>query len=141
MAKELLVRKVLDLPDEVPECVVNIRQFDDPAVLAENVRDYVITPRVAQELKGFTRRLHRSVEWHEGGRGHFVHGSFGSGKSHSGRRARRSASRRLLAAGVSHCRGLEGPRGVHQDPGVRGQPRHYLGDLGRSAREGVGVSK
>ena len=82
MAKELLVREVLDLPDEVPECVVNIRQFDDPAVLAENVRDYVITPRVAQELKDFTRRLQRSVEWHEGGRGHFVHGSFGSGKSH-----------------------------------------------------------
>jgi len=82
MLEELLVREVLDLPDQVPECVVNIRQFDDPDVLAENVRDYVITPRVAQELKGFTQRLHRSVEWHEGGRGHFVHGSFGSGKSH-----------------------------------------------------------
>ena len=82
MPEELLVRQVLDLPDEVPECVVNIRQFDDPDVLAENVRDYVITPRVAQELEGFARRLHRSVEWHEGGRGHFVHGSFGSGKSH-----------------------------------------------------------
>lgn len=82
MAEELLVRDVLDLPDEVPECVVNIRQFDDPDVLAENVRDYVITPRVAQELEDFVQRLHRSVQWHEGGRGHFVHGSFGSGKSH-----------------------------------------------------------
>jgi hypothetical protein len=82
MAQELLVRHVLDLPDEVPECVVNIRQFDDPDVLAQNVQDYVITPRVAQELEDLVRRLHRSVEWHEGGRGHFVHGSFGSGKSH-----------------------------------------------------------
>jgi hypothetical protein len=82
MTKDLLIRHVLDLPDEVPECVVNIRQFDDPDVLAENVQDYVITPRVAQELEDFVRRLHRSVEWHEGGRGHFVHGSFGSGKSH-----------------------------------------------------------
>ncbi len=89
-----IVREYLDLPASVPTCVIEIGTFDDPASMAENLRAYVLTEDARQEFAvpaddtgdtgaaGLLRRIRASVDRAEPGDGHWVHGSFGSGKSH-----------------------------------------------------------
>jgi len=76
------IRDLLDLPETMPRCVVEINTFDDPNELRDNVKDYVITPTVAEELSTLTTRIIASMRRNEPGDGHYVHGAFGSGKSH-----------------------------------------------------------
>ena len=76
------IRDIYDLPAEVPPCIVKIQDFDDPNVLQENVRDYVLSETVAAEMERLVERIIRSCKRHEAGAGHYLHGSFGSGKSH-----------------------------------------------------------
>jgi hypothetical protein len=76
------IRDIYALPAEVPPCIVKIQDFDDPAVLQENVRDYVLSENVAAEMKRLVDRIVSSCVRHEAGTGHYLHGSFGSGKSH-----------------------------------------------------------
>jgi hypothetical protein len=79
---ELTIRDVFDLPTEIPRCIVKIQDFDDPESLRENIRDYVITETVADEMERLVDRIVASSVRHEAGEGHYLHGSFGSGKSH-----------------------------------------------------------
>ncbi len=80
--KALYIRELLDLPETMPRCIVEINTFDDPSELRDNVKDYTITPTVAEELPELVDRIVASVRRHEPGEGHYVHGAFGSGKSH-----------------------------------------------------------
>ena len=79
---EIRICELLDLPETMPRCVVEINTFDDPKMLRDNVADYVITPTVANELVELVDRVIASVRRNEPGEGHYVHGAFGSGKSH-----------------------------------------------------------
>jgi len=79
---DLTVRDVFDLPPTIPRCIVQIQDFDDPQILQENIRDYVITDTVADEMERLVDRVVASCVRHEAGDGHYLHGSFGSGKSH-----------------------------------------------------------
>ena len=76
------VNSVFDLPPAVPPCIVKIQDFDAEQVIQENVRDYVITPNVGIALKKLVDRIIASCVRQEAGQGHYLHGSFGSGKSH-----------------------------------------------------------
>ncbi|MBN1536878.1 MAG: hypothetical protein JW908_09120 [Anaerolineales bacterium] len=73
---------VFDLPSEVPACIVKIQDFDDNKTLQDNIRDYVITDSVAAEMERLVDRIVTSCVRQEAGAGHYLHGSFGSGKSH-----------------------------------------------------------
>jgi len=77
-----LIRDLLDLPETMPRCIVEINTFDDPAELRANIADYVITPTAGEELRRLVGRIIASVRRNEPGEGHYVHGAFGSGKSH-----------------------------------------------------------
>lgn len=79
---ELTIRQVFDLPSDIPRCIVKIQDFDDEQTLRQNIRDYVITDTVADEMKRLVNRIVASCVRHEAGEGHYIHGSFGSGKSH-----------------------------------------------------------
>ena len=70
------------MPTEIPRCIVKIQDFDDEETLEENIRDYVITHTVADEMERLVDRIVASCVRHEAGEGHYLHGSFGSGKSH-----------------------------------------------------------
>ena len=92
------VRDCLDLPTEVPRCVIEVSSFDSPSAATETIRDYVVTPEISWQMvgadsggagggrsrqaPGLVPRIRASVERSEPGDGHWVHGSFGSGKSH-----------------------------------------------------------
>lgn len=76
------IRDIFDLPPTIPRCIVRIQDFDDPQTLQENIRDYVITHTVADEMERLADRIVASCVRHEAGEGHYLHGSFGSGKSH-----------------------------------------------------------
>ncbi len=76
------VNTVFDLPPAVPPCIVKIQDFDAAQVIQENVRDYVITPTVGTALERLVDRIIASCVRQEAGQGHYLHGSFGSGKSH-----------------------------------------------------------
>lgn len=78
----LTIRDTFDLPTEIPQCIVKIMDFDDDQTMQENIRDYVITDTVAAEMERLTDRIVASCVRHEAGEGHYLHGSFGSGKSH-----------------------------------------------------------
>jgi len=79
---DLTIRDVFDLPPTIPRCIVKIQDFDDEKTLQENIRDYVITKTVAGEMERLVDRIVASCVRHEAGEGHYLHGSFGSGKSH-----------------------------------------------------------
>jgi len=79
---DLTIRDVFDLPITVPRCIVKIVDFDDEKTLHENIGDYVISATVAEELQLLVERIVSSCVRQEAGEGHYVHGSFGSGKSH-----------------------------------------------------------
>ena len=79
---DLTIRDVFDLPPSIPRCIVKIQDFDDEQTLQENIRDYVMTDHVATEMARLVERIVTSCERHEAGEGHYLHGSFGSGKSH-----------------------------------------------------------
>ena len=79
---ELSILDVFDLPTTIPRCIVKIQDFDDEATLQENIRDYVITDTVAAEMERLVDRIVASCVRHDAGEGHYLHGSFGSGKSH-----------------------------------------------------------
>jgi len=79
---DLTIRDIFDLPLTIPRCIVKIQDFDDAATLQENIRDYVITDAVAAEMERLVERIVASCVRHEAGEGHYLHGSFGSGKSH-----------------------------------------------------------
>ena len=79
---ELTIRDVFDLPTTIPRCIVKIVDFDDQQTLQENIRDYVITDAVAEEMQRLVDRMVTSCKRLEAGEGHYLHGSFGSGKSH-----------------------------------------------------------
>ncbi len=79
---EKTIQDLLALPKVIPRCVVEIDSFDEPQELQDNVDDYVITPTVASELEDLVERIIYSVKRNEPGEGHYVHGAFGSGKSH-----------------------------------------------------------
>jgi hypothetical protein len=76
------IREVFELPTTIPSCIVKIQDFDDEGTLQENIRDYVITDTVAAEMERLMDRVVASCVRHEAGEGHYLHGSFGSGKSH-----------------------------------------------------------
>jgi len=78
----LTVREVFDLPTDIPRCIVQIRDFDDQQTLEQNIRDYVITDTVAEEMERLVDRIVTSCKRQSAGEGHYLHGSFGSGKSH-----------------------------------------------------------
>jgi hypothetical protein len=78
----LTIRDTFDLPAEIPPCIVKIMDFDDAQTMQENIRDYVITDTVAAEMEQLVDRIVASCVRHEAGEGHYLHGSFGSGKSH-----------------------------------------------------------
>ena len=79
------ITDVFDLPAKEDigalRYVVRLTDEKDPKALADLVRDYVLTPTVRKELPVVMDRLRHA---HERGEeeGRFVHGSFGSGKSH-----------------------------------------------------------
>ena len=73
---------IFDLPPSVPPCIVKIQDFDADQVIQENVRDYVITESVGLALERLVDRIITSCKRQEAGQGHYLHGSFGSGKSH-----------------------------------------------------------
>ena len=79
---DLIIRDIFDLPTAIPRCIVQIQDFDDEGTLKENIRDYVITDSVADEMARLVDRIVASCVRHEAGTGHYLHGSFGSGKSH-----------------------------------------------------------
>ena len=79
---DLTIRDVFDLPPSIPRCIVKIQDFDDEQTLQENIRDYVMTDHVATEMERLVDRIVTSCERQEAGEGHYLHGSFGSGKSH-----------------------------------------------------------
>jgi hypothetical protein len=79
---DFTIRDVFDLPATIPRCIVKIQDFDDEATLQENIRDYVITDTVADEMERLVDRIVASCVRHDAGEGHYLHGSFGSGKSH-----------------------------------------------------------
>lgn len=79
---DLIIRDVFDLPLAIPRCIVKIQDFDDEGTLQENIRDYVITDTVADEMERLVDRIVASCVRHDAGEGHYLHGSFGSGKSH-----------------------------------------------------------
>lgn len=79
---DLTIRDVFDLPPTIPRCIVKIQDFDDEQTLQENIRDYVITETVADEMERLMDRFVASCVRHEAGEGHYLDGSFGSGKSH-----------------------------------------------------------
>jgi len=79
---DLTIRDAFDLPPTIPRCIVKIQDFDDEHTLQENIRDYVITDTVAAEMERLVDRIVASCVRHEAGEGHYLHGSFGSGKSH-----------------------------------------------------------
>jgi hypothetical protein len=66
----------------IPRCIVKIQDFDDQGTLQENIHDYVISETVAAEMERLVDRVVASCIRHEAGEGHYLHGSFGSGKSH-----------------------------------------------------------
>jgi hypothetical protein len=74
--------KIFDLPASVPPCIVKIQDFDADQVIQENVRDYVISESVGSALERVVDRIITSCKRQEAGQGHYLHGSFGSGKSH-----------------------------------------------------------
>lgn len=76
------VKTIFDLPSAVPACIVKIQDFDAEQVIRDNVRDYVITPAVGEALQRLVDRIIASCVRQEAGQGHYLHGSFGSGKSH-----------------------------------------------------------
>lgn len=78
----LTIRDTFDLPAEIPPCIVKIMDFDDDQTMQENIRDYVITDTVAAEMERLADRIIASCVRHGAGEGHYLHGSFGSGKSH-----------------------------------------------------------
>jgi hypothetical protein len=78
----LTIRDTFDLPTEIPSCIVQIIDFDDEQVMQQNIRDYVVTDKVAAEMERLVDRIIASCVRHEAGQGHYLHGSFGSGKSH-----------------------------------------------------------
>lgn len=78
----LTIRDVFDLPADIPRCIVQIQDFDDLQTLQENIRDYVITDTVAAEMQRLVDRIVASCVRQGAGEGHYLHGSFGSGKSH-----------------------------------------------------------
>lgn len=80
----LTVTQAYDLPsrDEITALGFVIKLTEaDPQTRAKLVSQYVLTPRVREELPKIFQTLHRVVN-QTGEVGRFVHGSFGSGKSH-----------------------------------------------------------
>lgn len=61
--------------------VVKLEEKSSEAKLHQLVSDYVLTPKVRDELPDLFRNLHHRFERGED-QGRFIHGSFGSGKSH-----------------------------------------------------------
>ena len=64
-------------------CIVKIQDFNDEQTLQENIRDYVMTDRVAAKMARLVDRIVISCERQEAGEGHYLHSSFGAGKWHS----------------------------------------------------------
>ena len=77
----LTVTQAFDLParEDITALGFVVRLTDDED--ARLVADYVITPKVAEELPALLTSLHHSFKARTD-LGRFVHGSFGSGKSH-----------------------------------------------------------
>ncbi len=76
------IHTVFDLPPTTPPCIVKIQDFDAAQVVQDNMQEYVITPTVGAALTRLVDRIIASCIRQEAGQGHYLHGSFGSGKSH-----------------------------------------------------------
>ncbi|KYF85882.1 hypothetical protein BE20_13430 [Sorangium cellulosum] len=81
----LTVSQVFDLPrrEDITALgfVVRLSDDDEDAAFRRLVDDYVVTPTVAQELPVILKSMRHTYKA-RGDLGRFVHGSFGSGKSH-----------------------------------------------------------
>ncbi|WP_437960326.1 DUF6079 family protein [Sorangium sp. So ce119] len=81
----LTVSQVFDLPrrEDITALgfVVRLSDDDEDATFRRLVDDYVVTPTVAQELPVILKSMRHTYKA-RGDLGRFVHGSFGSGKSH-----------------------------------------------------------
>jgi hypothetical protein len=78
----LTLRDVFVIREELSALGFVVPITGGPGTPDELVRDYVITPGVGAELPRIFDRLHHLFDKRSGEVGWFVHGSFGSGKSH-----------------------------------------------------------
>ena len=59
---DLTIRDIFDLPPAIPRCIVKIQDFDNEQTLQENIRDYVMTDRVAAKMARLVDRIVISCE-------------------------------------------------------------------------------
>ncbi|MBI4699818.1 MAG: hypothetical protein HY744_01405 [Deltaproteobacteria bacterium] len=85
MTNTITISEAFDLParEDLTALgfVVRLTDAASPAVLDKLVADYVLTPKVKDELPAILGKVRTAIERRDD-YGRFVHGSFGSGKSH-----------------------------------------------------------
>lgn len=126
MSEAPLVRDLLDLPSHTQKGDFVVKLTDGLAKAESTVRDYVVTPSIRESFDQALRMIGRCLE-DTSSHAAYLHGSFGSGKSHF------MAILGLLLNGDVHAWGHPGLQELKpRHPGVIGKkllrvPIHMLG--------------
>src|ERR1700738_4284856 len=83
MASETLISELLDLPDQVHrgDFVLNLSEGVTPGKAERTLADYVVTPQLADAFDNALGFIKSALDT-RGSKAAYLHGSFGSGKSH-----------------------------------------------------------
>ena len=83
MASEVLISELLDLPDQVHrgDFVLNLSEGVTPGKAERTLADYVVTPQLADAFDNALGFIKAALDT-RGSKAAYLHGSFGSGKSH-----------------------------------------------------------
>jgi len=92
------INEVFALPAGIPRCIVKIQDFDDQDTLQENIRDYVITETVANEMERLVDRILASCVRQEAGEGLLLDSRSNPARSPLLTSPRKSSSNRQLRA-------------------------------------------
>src|SRR3954469_16898998 len=79
-----LLRDLIDIPERVykGDFVLRLSQSLDVDHAAETLSSYVITPQIAKCFDAALGLIHSALEPPQSSKAAYLHGSFGSGKSH-----------------------------------------------------------
>jgi predicted ATPase len=83
MASEVLISELLDLPDQVHrgDFVLNLSEGVTSGKAERTLADYVVTPQLADAFDNALGFIKAALDA-RGSKAAYLHGSFGSGKSH-----------------------------------------------------------
>ncbi|WP_372835838.1 DUF6079 family protein, partial [Pontibacterium sp.] len=126
-----LMKDLIDIPEKVQrgDFVLNLSSGLAPEAIDQTLRDYVVTPQLAKSFEDALSFVKSTVDSNQSRqKGAYLHGSFGSGKSHF------MAVLNLLLQGNSQARGIPelAPAVAKNDGWLQGKnillvPYHMIG--------------